>query len=60
VLAQFVGQLATSDVALIILTPAYAGTETKLRTWMFEEWQRIEGLRTCAFMVARIYPPCHE
>src|SRR5208282_2634688 len=46
ILAQFVGQLATADVALVVLTSSYAGTERQMRQWIFEEWSRIEILRT--------------
>jgi hypothetical protein len=43
VLAEFVGQLATADVALIVLTDSYAGTADGVRRWMFEEWLRIDA-----------------
>jgi hypothetical protein len=46
IIAQFVAQLATADVALVVVTPSYVGTELRMRRWMFEEWSRIEILRT--------------
>ena len=44
-LAQYVGRLATADVALVVVTPGYVGTEREMRRWLFEEWTRIERLR---------------
>jgi hypothetical protein len=46
IIAQFVAQLAIADVALVVLTPSYLGTELQMRRWIFEEWTRIEALRT--------------
>lgn len=46
VLARFVGQLATADVALAVLTPSYVGTDGQMRRWIYEEWSRIDALRT--------------
>ncbi len=49
VIGRFVGQLATADVALAVLTPSYPGTEsgppTGMRRWIYEEWVRIAVLR---------------
>jgi len=44
-LARFVGRFATADVAVIVLTPEYVGTNDEMRRWIFEEWQRITSLR---------------
>jgi len=44
-LARFVGRFATADVAVIVLTPEYVGTDDSMRRWIFEEWQRINSLR---------------
>jgi TIR domain len=49
-IARFVGQLATADVALVVVTPSYVGTEREMRQWMFEEWSRIEILRTVGLL----------
>lgn len=49
-LGQFVGQLATADVALVVVTPSYVGTDREMRRWMFEEWSRIEILRTAGLL----------
>lgn len=49
-LARFVGQLATADVALVVVTPSYAGTDREIRRWMFEEWSRIELLRSAGVL----------
>ena len=45
IIGRFVGQLATADVALVVLTPEYAVTEQGMRRWPFEEWFRITVLR---------------
>ena len=50
ILARFVGQLATADVALVVVTPSYLGTKQEMRRWMFEEWTRIEILRTAGLL----------
>src|SRR5215470_14194294 len=44
-IGRFVGQLATADVALVVLTPSYLGTEREMRRWIYEEWLRIAALR---------------
>jgi len=49
-LARFVGQFAKTDVAVIVLTPAYAGTEDEMRRWLFEEAQRITSLRNTGML----------
>jgi hypothetical protein len=52
VIARFVGQLASADVALVVLTPEYVGDPEArtMRRWIFEEWMRIAAIRTLGLL----------